>query len=38
MHAAARRRIVGKDIAMVFQDALNSLNPSHTVGDQVREC
>jgi dipeptide transport system ATP-binding protein len=34
---AARRRLVGKDIAMVFQDALNSLNPSHTVGDQVRE-
>jgi dipeptide transport system ATP-binding protein len=37
MPAAQRRRIVGKDIAMVFQDALNSLNPSHTVGDQVRE-
>ena len=37
MTAAARRRIVGKDIAMVFQDALNSLNPSHTVGDQIRE-
>ena len=37
MSAARRRRIVGKDIAMVFQDALNSLNPSHTVGDQVRE-
>ena len=37
MNAARRRRIVGKDIAMVFQDALNSLNPSHTVGDQVRE-
>jgi len=37
MNAAQRRRIVGKDIAMVFQDALNSLNPSHTVGDQVRE-
>jgi dipeptide transport system ATP-binding protein len=34
---AQRRRIIGKDIAMVFQDALNSLNPSHTVGDQVRE-
>jgi dipeptide transport system ATP-binding protein len=33
----ARRQIVGKDIAMVFQDALNSLNPSHIVGDQVRE-
>ena len=37
MNAAQRRRIVGRDIAMVFQDALNSLNPSHTVGDQVRE-
>jgi len=35
--AKARRRIIGKDIAMVFQDALNSLNPSHTVGDQVHE-
>ncbi len=34
---AQRRRLIGKDIAMVFQDALNSLNPSHTVGDQVRE-
>ena len=37
MSPAARRRVVGKDIAMVFQDALNSLNPSHRVGDQVRE-
>ena len=37
MSAMQRRRIVGKDIAMVFQDALNSLNPSHTVGNQVRE-
>ena len=37
MSAKQRRRIVGKDIAMVFQDALNSLNPSHTVGNQVRE-
>ncbi len=37
MKPAQRRRIVGKDIAMVFQDALNSLNPSITVGDQVRE-
>ncbi|MBC7941348.1 MAG: ABC transporter ATP-binding protein, partial [Chitinophagaceae bacterium] len=37
MKAADRRRLIGKDIAMVFQDAMNSLNPSHTVGDQVRE-
>jgi len=37
LSAAQRRRLVGKDIAMVFQDAQNSLNPSHTVGDQVRE-
>ncbi|TDG18672.1 ABC transporter ATP-binding protein, partial [Paraburkholderia silviterrae] len=32
-----RRRIVGKDIAMVFQDALSSLNPSYTVGYQIKE-
>ncbi|KAF1051630.1 MAG: Dipeptide transport ATP-binding protein DppD [Burkholderia gladioli] len=35
--ALQRRRIVGKDIAMVFQDALSSLNPSYTVGYQIRE-
>jgi dipeptide transport system ATP-binding protein len=35
--AAERRRIVGREMAMVFQDALNSLNPAHRVGDQVRE-
>jgi dipeptide transport system ATP-binding protein len=34
---AQRRKLIGKDVAMVFQDALNSLNPSITVGDQVRE-
>ena len=33
----ARRKIVGKDIAMVFQDALTSLNPSYTVGYQIKE-
>src|SRR6185437_7759164 len=32
-----RRRIVGKDIAMVFQDALTSHNPSYTVGYQIKE-
>ncbi|CBW76307.1 Dipeptide transport ATP-binding protein dppD [Mycetohabitans rhizoxinica HKI 454] len=34
---AKRRRIIGKDIAMVFQDALTSLNPSYTVGYQIKE-
>ena len=33
----ARRKIVGKDIAMVFHDALTSLNPSYTVGYQIKE-
>jgi len=32
-----RRKIVGKDIAMVFQDALTSLNPSYTIGYQIKE-
>ena len=34
---AARRRIVGQDIAMVFQDALASLNPAYTIGYQLQE-
>jgi len=33
----ARRKITGKDIAMVFQDPLSSLNPSYTVGAQIKE-
>jgi len=37
MKPAARRQLIGRDIAMVFQDPLNSLNPAYTVGDQVRE-
>ncbi|AUT69843.1 MULTISPECIES: ABC transporter ATP-binding protein [Paraburkholderia] len=32
-----RRKIIGKDVAMVFQDALTSLNPSYTVGYQIKE-
>src|ERR1700738_501944 len=35
--ARQRRKIIGKDIAMVFQDALTSLNPSYTVGYQIKE-
>jgi dipeptide transport system ATP-binding protein len=34
---AQKRRIIGKDVAMVFQDALSSLNPSYTVGYQLKE-
>jgi dipeptide transport system ATP-binding protein len=37
MNPAERRRIVGKDIAIVFQDALASLNPAYTVAFQIGE-
>ena len=37
MNPRERRRIVGKDIAIVFQDALASLNPAYTVGFQIGE-
>ena len=37
MSAAARRRIVGRDIAMIFQEPMSSLNPCFTVGYQIRE-
>ena len=32
-----RRELIGRDMAMVFQDALSSLNPSYTVGSQIAE-
>jgi dipeptide transport system ATP-binding protein len=33
----ARRKIVGKDIAMIFQEPMTSLNPCFTVGYQIME-
>jgi dipeptide transport system ATP-binding protein len=35
--ARHRRRIVGKDVAMIFQEPLSSLNPCFTVGFQIAE-
>jgi len=32
-----RRRIIGKDIAMIFQEPMSSLNPCFTVGFQIME-
>ncbi|NBO37656.1 ABC transporter ATP-binding protein [bacterium] len=32
-----RRNVLGKEIAMIFQDPLASLNPTMTIGDQIEE-
>jgi dipeptide transport system ATP-binding protein len=37
MSARDRRRIIGKDIAMIFQEPMSSLNPCFTVGFQIGE-
>jgi dipeptide transport system ATP-binding protein len=37
MDPAARRRIVGRDVAMIFQEPMASLNPCFTVGYQIEE-
>ena len=35
--AQERRRIIGKDMAMIFQEPMSSLNPCFTVGYQIKE-
>jgi dipeptide transport system ATP-binding protein len=37
MSASARRRILGKDVAIIFQEPMTSLNPSFTIGFQLME-
>jgi dipeptide transport system ATP-binding protein len=37
MPVAERRQIIGKDIAMIFQEPMTSLNPCFTVGFQIKE-
>ncbi|MFT5880284.1 MAG: dipeptide transport system ATP-binding protein [Moritella sp.] len=37
MPEKARRKLTGSDIAMIFQDAMTSLNPCFTVGYQIME-
>ena len=37
MSSKARRKIIGKDIAMIFQEPMSSLNPCFTVGFQITE-
>jgi dipeptide transport system ATP-binding protein len=37
MSALAKRRIIGRDITMIFQEPMASLNPCFTVGFQITE-
>ncbi len=37
LDARQRRDIVGRDIAMIFQEPMSSLNPCFTVGFQIGE-
>ncbi|MGE0116502.1 MAG: ABC transporter ATP-binding protein [Dongiaceae bacterium] len=37
MSSAERRRLTGKDVAMIFQEPMTSLNPCFTIGFQIME-
>ncbi|HHC28981.1 MAG TPA: ABC transporter ATP-binding protein [Rhodobacterales bacterium] len=37
LSAKERRSVIGKDMAMIFQEPMSSLNPCFTVGFQIRE-
>ncbi|MFX5611524.1 ABC transporter ATP-binding protein, partial [Acinetobacter baumannii] len=37
MKAKERQQLLGKDIAMIFQDPMTSLNPCYTVAFQLME-
>ncbi|MCB1445065.1 MAG: ABC transporter ATP-binding protein, partial [Rhizobiaceae bacterium] len=37
MSAENKRRIIGREIAMIFQEPMSSLNPCFTVGFQIKE-
>jgi peptide/nickel transport system ATP-binding protein/oligopeptide transport system ATP-binding protein len=37
LSAAAMREVRGRDIAMIFQEPMTSLNPVHTIGFQITE-
>ncbi|WP_428029320.1 ABC transporter ATP-binding protein [Ancylobacter sp.] len=37
LSARERRKIIGRDLVMIFQEPMSSLNPCFTVGFQIRE-
>jgi oligopeptide/dipeptide ABC transporter ATP-binding protein len=37
LHPAELRKVRGNEISMIFQDPMTSLNPVHTIGQQLRE-
>lgn len=37
MTSKERHKLLGRNVSMIFQDALNSLDPTYTIGDQMIE-